>query len=721
VDNVSIEEESSGGVSGGKLLISEVAYPKTDASARFVELYNSGDADIDLTDYRLAFYKNTRWVELTGTIAAGDTYIFAPDATDFTNEYGFAPDLANDAHYNSSWFNGTDAVILLHKKSSGGYKRFDTYGVAKTDGTGLAWEYTDKHAVRKTSVTDDHNPYIEDEWIISTAYPSPYFDVTPGNHNETYYWDGSTNTEWDEVSNWTVNDGISTIPDAGANVLIRSAPSNSPENAKYRFLYFFNSLTLPSGTDFTLTSSNILTVIQNVSIASSANLNLKSDANGAATFIPEGTVSGDVNVQRYFPDIHDTIWHLFSPPITDLATGTLLDQYLKHWIEPSATWEYISATDVVLNSGKGYALHLSSTFGQTIDMTGTLSTADVNSPNLDFTSGAGWEGYNLVGNPYTASVDWDVISPTLASSIDNAIYYWDVANGQYIYYNNGSGTASRYIPSGQAFFIHVTADNQQFAFTEGSRVSDNSTIYYKSKEGKTYTEYKPPPREHHNRLIIGSSNAYGKTDKTFLEFHEKATTSFDSQFDAVKLNSANPVITDIWLTYRQTDYSINTLPDDMIDGRYDMNIRYGKQETYTLSFEGIETFKENQPINLFDRTSEKYYNLREYDQLNFYNSVDVMENRFEIVFSEGVGIDKTVEKNEWFIYSRDGKLNISPVTTEENLDFSYQVYTSDGRIIEEFYQKQSVIDQHFDVSSGIYLIKVISGKKQFIEKVWLSK
>ncbi len=723
IDNLLIEEEAGGGTAGGKLLISEVAYPDNESEGRFIELYNSGDASVDLTSYYLGFYRNTRRINLVGTIDAGETFIYAPNASDFQTTYGFAADQA-DGGIDAAWFNGTDAIILLYKKNKAAYLRLDTYGVIKADGTGTEWEYLDSHAVRKTSITEDQNPMVADEWIVSSAYATDYFDVTPDIHNQNYYWNGNNNNEWDNYQNWTISGGISCVPDAGANVFVPSGTTYDTDKALWRFPYYFNSLTIQSGANFTVLSGNILKIIEDVSISSSATFNLKSDANGAATFIPEGNISGNTNVERYMATISGTtgngIWHLFSSPISDLQTNSLMDQYLKSWDEPTASWQYITGTSEIINPGKGYALLLLSAYGNTVNMTGNLTTGDVTSPSLNFTSGAGWEGYNLVGNPYTATIDWEIITPNLASGIDQAIYYWDVENNQYIYYNNGSGTASRYIPAGQAFFIHVTANNQQFTFTEDSRAADSSHIYYKTTPTRPYSNYTPPSRKHHNRLIIESSTFDGKTDKTFLEFHEKATEEFDGEFDAIKLSSGNDEIADIWLSHNSIDYSINTLPNHEINGRYELCINYGKYQVYTLKFDGIESFNENQPINLFDKISQKYYNLRKYDHLDFYNSADIIENRFEIVFTEGVGISEGIESNDWLIFSNDGQLNIrNPFSSIETN--TYQIYATDGRFIGEYHFEKEVIDQYFNLSPGIYLIKVISGKQQFIETVWLSK
>ncbi|NOR87716.1 MAG: hypothetical protein GQ527_08920, partial [Bacteroidales bacterium] len=114
VDNIVVEESTSGGTTGGDLLISEVAFPaESDGDiARFVELYNSGDNTVDLTDYDLSFYKKNRDINLSGSILPGETFIYAPDATDFFNTYGFYPDQSDDG-IDPTWFNGTDAVMLV--------------------------------------------------------------------------------------------------------------------------------------------------------------------------------------------------------------------------------------------------------------------------------------------------------------------------------------------------------------------------------------------------------------------------------------------------------------------------------------------------------------------------------------------------------------------------------------------------------------------------------
>ena len=76
LDNISIDEAST--LTGGKVLISEVAYPANESQGRFVELYNAGDFTVDLTQYYLGFRKNNRRINLVGSINPGETFIYTP-------------------------------------------------------------------------------------------------------------------------------------------------------------------------------------------------------------------------------------------------------------------------------------------------------------------------------------------------------------------------------------------------------------------------------------------------------------------------------------------------------------------------------------------------------------------------------------------------------------------------------------------------------------------
>lgn len=723
IDNINITEDpGGGGTPGGELIISEIAFP-TDSdgeNGRFVELYNSGDEDFDLTDYYLAFYKNTQRIDLSGTIAAGETFVYAPDNSNFYSCYGFYPD-QEDGGISSSWFNGTDAIYLMEKDGSK-YRRRDTYGVKKADGDGTEWDYEGMHAVRNPDVTEYQKDFDVNEWEISSAYYE-YRDVTPGNHNDIYYWTGDYNTEWDEYRNWTVNTGFQTIPDAGANVVIPAGTSNEASLGLYNFPYFFNTLSIQSGASFTMASYNILKIMGDVTVESGANLYLESDSDGAAAFIPEGTVTGDIDIERWFPSIGGTPtngeWHYFTPSISDLSSNTFVDQYLMYWDEPTTYWQYITETDYNLIPGLGYGVLLQDAFGNTLSFAGTLVNSDVLSPVLNSTSGAGWQGWNLIGNPYSASLDWEEVVGSLPSGVDVGIHYWDGENDQYVYYNNGNGTASQYIPPMQGFFIHTNSDDVQFTIPASARTYNGQDVFYKSGGGKPYETKSKPPRDHNNRLIVSSTSEFGRTDKAFLEFHPKASEDFDYEFDSRKFHSNNDSIPEPYLLYNSIKYAINTLPESYIDGRYDLCINYGQNATFTLNFDDIESFDETQPILLHDKSTGDYFDLREENTISFYNQPNAPENRFEIVFDNWLGTSD-INPYNWLVYSSNGKLtirkNLNTLTTENT---AYQILSTDGKLVYEGLFSNDLINESFNLSHNIYLVRIIENDTQRTYKVLL--
>jgi len=727
VDNISITEDpGGGGTPGGDLLISEVAYPTDSdgANGRFVELFNSGDEEIDLTPYYLAFYKNTQRVNLNGTIAPGETFVYAPDNNNFYSCYGFYPDQAGNI--NSSWFNGTDAIYILESNGKASYQIRDSYGVKKTNGDGTEWDYEGMHAVRNPEIIEYEKNFNIEEWEISSAYYS-FRDVTPGNHNDFYYWTGSYNDEWDEYRNWNVNTGFNTIPDAGSKVVIPAGTTNDADLAQYIFPFFFGSLTIQSGANFTMKSYNILKVINDVTIENGANLFLESDANGAAAFIPEGNVNGEVHVQRWLPSIGGVPtngeWHYFSPSLTNLSSDVFLDQYLMYWNEPTTLWQYITATNYTLIPGAGYGVLLDTDFGNTINMTGNLVTGDVLSPVLNNTNGSGWQGWNLIGNPYSAALDWDQVVGELPATVDVGIHYWDAENNQYIFYNNGNGNGidSQYIPPMQGFFIHTNQDNVNFTFPASARTYEGVDIFYKAGEGKPFKTYSPPPRIHNNRLIISTNSEFGKSDKAFLEFNPKASQEFDYEFDAIKFESNNDSIPEAYILYNSTKYAINTLPEELLTGRYDLCINYGQNAMYTLSFDDLDSFDETQPISLHDKITGEYFDLKQQNHINFINDSDATQNRFEIVFDNYLSTNELNPEN-WLVYSSNGKLNIRKNINQNIKDkCSYQIISLDGKLIFEGQFVGEMNHRSFNVPQNIYLVKLIDNNAQSIHKVLLNR
>lgn len=147
----------------GTLILSEIVdADQTGGVPKFVEVTNVGTGSMSLSGYEIGVYANGsssgNVVALSGTLAAGDSYVMAlASGSGFNSVYGGPPDATS-----SLSFNGNDAVALLLEDVV-----VDSYGVIGTDGAGTPWEYTDGFAVRRPNDTTPRPDFNSINWAIA--------------------------------------------------------------------------------------------------------------------------------------------------------------------------------------------------------------------------------------------------------------------------------------------------------------------------------------------------------------------------------------------------------------------------------------------------------------------------------------------------------------------------------------------------------------------------
>lgn len=149
-----------------KIMITEVADPNNNVSARFVELYNAGETAINLSGWKLNKYLNGATtvsgtaLALTGiVIPSGGFAIIA--GIDYKILFDDIPDV--ETTYISG--NGDDVYELVDNTGA----RIDIFGVVGEDGNGTNWEYLDGRAVRKTTISEPNPTFTISEWTVYSA------------------------------------------------------------------------------------------------------------------------------------------------------------------------------------------------------------------------------------------------------------------------------------------------------------------------------------------------------------------------------------------------------------------------------------------------------------------------------------------------------------------------------------------------------------------------
>ncbi|MHB1145969.1 MAG: DUF5689 domain-containing protein [Lutibacter sp.] len=149
-----------------KIMITEVADPNNNVSARFVELHNAGETAVNLTGWKLNKYLNGA-TTVSGTPLALTGIVIPPGGfaiiagTEYKILFNNIPDI--ETTYISG--NGDDIYELVNNTGA----RIDIFGTVGQDGNGTNWEYEDGRATRNLAVLVPNPIFTISEWTIYSA------------------------------------------------------------------------------------------------------------------------------------------------------------------------------------------------------------------------------------------------------------------------------------------------------------------------------------------------------------------------------------------------------------------------------------------------------------------------------------------------------------------------------------------------------------------------
>ncbi len=299
----------------------------------------------------------------------------------------------------------------------------------------------------------------------------------------------------------------------------------------------------------------------NTTFASAGNLTIVSTSdgasgNGAISQLATGaSVTGNVTVQRYLSG-EGRIWRYLSSPVQDASvaewqddfpiTGTFNDPstgtgivsnspslyYFDESLGGTFDDRYVAyptsgnAVDNLLVPGRGYTAFIREDVNPTtVTVDGLVNQGTVNYNVTYMSTGDASDGYNLVGNPYPSSIDWDDPGWT-KTAIDGTIAIRDNPTGVFQYWNGSvGGITNGQIAMGQAFWVRTSSGSAVLTSTEEVKTSSGTNAVLFDIED-------PLP----NQIIIVLSDGT-KEDKTYTSVFDGATNGFDSQFDALKLDN----------------------------------------------------------------------------------------------------------------------------------------------------------------------------------------
>ncbi|MDH4298432.1 MAG: T9SS type A sorting domain-containing protein, partial [Cyclobacteriaceae bacterium] len=276
--------------------------------------------------------------------------------------------------------------------------------------------------------------------------------------------------------------------------------------------------------------------------------------------LPNGSgVIGNVTIQRYMSG-EGRIYRYISSPVQNATVAALMDDFPVTGLfgDPSTGigidsnspsfyfydesvgglqegWRPYPTVGLAgtnpLEAGRGYAAFIRQGSGATIwDVTGNLNQGEISLP-VTFTPGGTFSnGWNLVGNPYACTIDWDVSGADgwTKQHISNVIAIRDNGGGGIFHYWDGDvnyvDIPNGQIAAGQSMWVRATDVDPVLVVREGSKVTNGAAFY------RVSPAYIPS-----FALTLKKGTL---EDKAYVKVRENASPGLDD-WDALKMDNDN--------------------------------------------------------------------------------------------------------------------------------------------------------------------------------------
>jgi hypothetical protein len=447
------------------------------------------------------------------------------------------------------------------------------------------------------------------------------------------------------------------------------------------------------------TGGNVSITSGNVELQGTLNIQSNClDANGRLTLLsnPTGTariaelsgtacINGDITMQRYI-DAGATDWRFITSPINGASLSDLNDDFITsgftgsdfpNWPSPSNPWSsiyfynesipgiqdngFVAATNTTntIQNGEGIWVWCGDTITGTqpftIDFTGPPNTGDISLPISYTSTPHSDDGWNMVGNPYPSTINWNAIPAANKNNINDAIYIWDPDNQQFASYVNGiaANNGSRFIASSQAFWVQANGSGASITVTESSKRANDIDFL---KPAST-----PTP------LRLKATNNFG-SDETVLNFDVNATNNFDALYDAGKMASVNADLPYIASITSNEEYSINQIPEQEIS--IPIKITTGANALHQIDITNASEFANVSCLILEDLFTGNTYDLNTTNSITTYLYDTTTVARFLL----HIGAPYEVNVTEMSCYGN----NDASIQFAKNTTNAYDIVWKDG-------------------------------------------
>ena len=291
---------------------------------------------------------------------------------------------------------------------------------------------------------------------------------------------------------------------------------------------------------------------------------------------------------------------------------------------------YNVATNITNNlvKGQGFLIYADAvTLPNTFSIAGDMSLGTFNFPvSYTTTTGGNTEdGFNLLGNPYPATIDWSSASGWTKTGLCDAIYTYNRCLQQYSSYVAGISVngGSPYISPYSGFWIKAHNASAGLTVNRNAIVDVQQDLYSQLPLS----------------VLKAKVEAFGYSDECAISFGDTVESNgLGSWYGATKFFSGAawfPVLyTKQFVNNDTFDMSINMMAELNQDSVIQMQVSAQFTAFYTMTFEGMESFDPSVCILLEDTILNTWTDLRVDTTYTFVmDTSSVHKSRFRIHFN----------------------------------------------------------------------------------------
>ncbi|GAB5408506.1 MAG: hypothetical protein BalsKO_08710 [Balneolaceae bacterium] len=374
-------------------------------------------------------------------------------------------------------------------------------------------------------------------------------------------------------------------------------------------------------------------------------------------------------------------------------------------------------------------------------------------------------GWNLIGNPFLATIDWDDVSNWTKTNVESTIYIWDPASnggeGEYLTWNGVTGT----LPTGgliapfQGFWVKANASSPELKVNLDVKTTGGGFLRKENADKMVTDSSKSKLLDANTKLIgLAVESTEGRSKRTNIMFSEQGSLTKDN-LDAYRLLPlSNSHIELHSLLEDGTELAINNLPNEF-NSRIFIPIHINAFENgaaasgeFKILWDDLRTIPEDWILTLIDNETGEEINMMDELSYTFNHSTrakistnysanpltpsysinqksKTQATRFTLKVSTEQ-IERDVPEEIFLAQNYPNPFNPStliPFGIDQDANVELVVYDILGRKVRTLVSGQRTAGRYEvrfnsrELASGVYFYRLVTDSKVLVKKLTLIK